>query len=91
MLLSQKFLADVNKTRNSKTVQADDQLMKTRMKKEKDWKEERKKSLLEKYPLPAELACNLDPIHFEWASKAIWKGVFQEQILKKASELEENL
>ena len=65
--------------------------MKTRMKKEKDWKEEQKKSLLEKYPLPAELASQLDPIHFEWASKAIGKGVSQEQILKKASELEENL
>ena len=54
-------------------------------------KEEQKKSLLEKYPLPEALASQLDPIHFRWASKAFEKGLTPEQILKKASELEENL
>ena len=54
-------------------------------------KEERKKSLLEKYPLPAELADKLNLMHYEWASKAFSKGVPAEQILKEASELEEYL
>ena len=51
-------------------------------------KEEQKKALLEKYPLPKELADQLDMIHYEWANEAIKEGKTHEYILKQVIELE---
>ena len=51
-------------------------------------KEEQKIALLKKFPLPKELADQLDTIHYEWASNALKDGKTHEYILKKAIELE---
>ena len=51
-------------------------------------KEEQKKALLEKYPLPKELVDQLDMIHYEWANEAIKEGKTHEYILKQVIELE---
>ena len=51
-------------------------------------KEEQKIALLKKFPLPKELADQLDMIHYAWASNALKDGKTHEYILKKAIELE---
>ena len=51
-------------------------------------KEEQKIALLKKFPLPKELADQLDMIHYEWANEAIKEGKTHEYILKQVIELE---